>query len=61
MTRAPTLYTVHCLPGMLTCGRTAKTFNSVMAFDGYVSTVRALGLTVTFDSPTVATITKAAA
>ena len=61
MTRAPTTYTVHCLPGMLAFGRTCKTFDSVTAFDGYISTVRALGLVVSFQSPTVATITKATA
>ena len=60
MTRAPTAYTVHCLPGMLAYGRTCNTFASVTAFDGYVSTIRALGLIVTFQSPTAATITKAA-
>lgn len=61
MTRAPTTYTAHCLPGMLAHGHTCKTFSSVTAFDGYVSTVRALGLVLTFQSPTVATISKAAA
>lgn len=61
MNRVPTLYTVHCLPGMLAHARTFKTFTSVEAFDGYVCTVRALGLVVSFQSPTLATITKAAA
>ena len=60
MTCAPTAYTVHCLPGMLAAGRTCKTFTSVYAFDGYIGTVRRLGLVVTFQSPTAATITKAA-
>ena len=60
MTRAPTTYTANCPAGMLAAGRTCKTFASVTAFDGYVSTIRALGLIVTFQSPTAATITKAA-
>ena len=61
MNRAPTTYTAHCLPGMLAHGRTCKTFTSVEAFDGYVGAVRRLGLVVTFQSPTVATVSKAAA
>ena len=61
MNRAPTTYTAHCLPGMLAHGRTCKTFSSVTAFDGYISTIRVLGLVVTFQLPTVATVSKAAA
>ena len=33
MTRAPTAYTVHCLPGMLAYGRTCKTFASPSGFE----------------------------
>lgn len=61
MTRAPTTYTANCPAGMLAAGRTCKTFTSVDAFDGYIGTVRRLGLVVTFQAPTVATISRAAA
>ena len=55
---APTVYTVHCVPGMLAHGCTCKTFASVTAFDAYVSTIRAFGLVVIFQSPAVATVSK---
>ena len=59
MTRAPALYRVQCPPGMLAAGRTAKTFTSVYAFDGYVRALRCLGKTVAFQSPTVAVVSGA--
>lgn len=61
MTRAPITYLVNCPLGMLAFGGTAKTFTSPNAFDGYVGALRRLGVAVSFQSPTVATISGACA
>lgn len=61
MTRAPITYRVHCRPGMLAFGRTHKTFTSVYAFSGYVGALRRLGVSVFFQSPTVAIVSGACA
>ena len=43
-------------PGMAPASsRQVKVFTSPMAFDGYVNTLRALGVIVSFSSPFVAT------
>ena len=52
----PAFYTVQCPPGMLPFGRTAKTFSSVAAFDGYVCEVRARGFVVSFVNPFLARV-----
>lgn len=56
MTRAPTLYRVHCRPGMLAAGQRVKSFTSVDAFDGYVGELRRLGVSVSFNSPALAIV-----
>lgn len=61
MTRAPTTYRVNCPKGMLALGRIHKTFTSVDAFDGYVGALRRLGVSVSFQSPAVASVSGACA
>ena len=61
MTRAPITYLVNCPLGMLAFGRTAKTFTSPHAFDGYVCALRALGMVVTFSTPQQAICSRGAA
>lgn len=49
-------WVVHCPPGMLADGKTARPFSSLDAFDGYVRRVRQAGMVVEFSTPFAAHI-----
>ena len=55
-----TVFTVHCLPGMLANGQTTRTYTNPKAFNDYVAAIRVLGLVVSFDSHLVARVSKPA-
>ncbi len=54
-TQTPMDWRINLRPGMVPANRSrVKVFTSPIAFDGYVSALRALGVVVLFTSPFVA-------